>query len=63
MSERLTAVCAVCGKVLYQGRLSLTDPGISHGYCMCCSLKELWLDGATEAELTGFHNKLGGCHA
>ncbi|MCK5603678.1 hypothetical protein KAR91_17460 [Candidatus Pacearchaeota archaeon] len=58
MAERLTSICAECGKVLYQGRMSLTDPGISHGGCKACLTKMLWLDGCNEGELAQFNNKL-----
>ena len=63
MAERLTAVCADCGKVIYQGRLSLTDPGISHSSCKACGIKMLWMDGFSERELTRFNDKLGVNHA
>lgn len=57
MSERLTAVCAECKKVLYQGQLSLTDPYISHGQCKSCQDKFLWQAGLEQEELTEFINK------
>ena len=63
MAERSTAICAECDKVLYQGRMSLTDPNISHGSCKACGIKLLWLDGFNEPELTRFNNNLGVAHA
>jgi hypothetical protein len=63
VAERLTSICADCGKVLYQGRLSLTNSGISHGGCKACLSKALWLDGFSIFKLTQFNNKMGANHA
>ena len=57
MAERLTAVCEGCKKVIYQGRMSLTDPHISHGSCEACSIKMLWDGGLDERDLTEFANR------
>ena len=55
--ERLTSLCAGCGKVLYQG----PQPAYaarSHGVCVPCQTKIEYLDGSTIEEITEYVNAM-----
>ena len=47
-------VCKWCNKVLREG----PEDNITHGICVPCSTKMLWLEGLSETELTGFINMM-----
>ena len=43
-------VCCICKKVLKAG----PDKPVSHGHCLPCNTKWLWLAGLGQNELTDF---------